>query len=278
MAKKKLSVQDIIETKKSSKKFSMITVYDYQMASIVDQSDIEMILVGDSLGMVIQGLEGTTPVNIEDMEYHLKAVRKGAPNTFIVGDMSFMSYQVCKEDAIRNAGSLMKLGADCVKMEGGMGIMDKIKAATEVGIPVMAHIGVTPQTAAAFGGFKVQGKNTAAAERLLKEAIAAEEAGAFSIVVECLPAQLNALIDKTISIPIISTGSGASANGFNLNAYDMLGIFDSFKPKFVKQYAHMRQEMVDAFNAWNKDINDGIYPSYDEEYHMKVEDLPKVDK
>ncbi|HOR85060.1 MAG TPA: 3-methyl-2-oxobutanoate hydroxymethyltransferase [Bacillota bacterium] len=278
MAKKKLSVQDIIETKKNSKKFSMITVYDYQMASIVDQSDIEMILVGDSLGMVILGLEGTTPVNIEEMEYHLKAVRRGAPNTFIVGDMSFMSYQVCKEDAIRNAGKLMKLGADCVKMEGGFGIMDKIKAVTEIGIPVMAHIGVTPQTAAAFGGFKVQGKSTAAAERLLKEAIAAEEAGAFSIVIECLPAQLNALINKTISIPIISTGSGASANGFNLNAYDMLGIFDSFKPKFVKQYAQMRKEIVDAFNAWNKDVTDGVYPSYDEEFHMKEEDLPKINK
>ncbi|HOE57305.1 MAG TPA: 3-methyl-2-oxobutanoate hydroxymethyltransferase [Bacillota bacterium] len=278
MAKKKLSVQDIIETKKNSKKFSMITVYDYQMASIVDQSDIEMILVGDSLGMVILGLEGTTPVNIEEMEYHLKAVRRGAPNTFIVGDMSFMSYQVCKEDAIRNAGKLMKLGADCVKMEGGFGIMDKIKAVTEIGIPVMAHIGVTPQTAAAFGGFKVQGKSTAAAERLIKEAIAAEEAGAFSIVIECLPAQLNALINKTISIPIISTGSGASANGFNLNAYDMLGIFDSFKPKFVKQYAQMRKEIVDAFNAWNKDVTDGVYPSYDEEFHMKEEDLPKINK
>lgn len=278
MAKKKLTIQDIMDKKTSGTKFGMVTVYDYQMASMVDESDCEMILVGDSLGMVVQGESGTTHVNIEDMQYHLKAVRKGAPNTFIVADMSFMSYQASTEDAIRNAGSLMKLGADCVKMEGGMGIMDKIKAVVDVGIPVMAHIGLTPQTAASMGGFKVQGKNAATAERLVKEAIAAEEAGAFCVLVELLPAQLNDLINKTISVPVLSTGSGSSAAGYNLNAYDMLGIFNSFKPKFVRQYAQMRQQIVDAFSAWDKDLKSGSYPSYDEEFHMKEEDLPKVDR
>ncbi|MGD9567660.1 MAG: 3-methyl-2-oxobutanoate hydroxymethyltransferase [Sedimentibacter sp.] len=278
MAKKKLTIQDIIDMKTNGKKLGMVTVYDYQMASMVDESDCEMILVGDSLGMVIQGESGTTHVNIEDMQYHLKAVRKGAPNTFIVADMSFMSYQASKEDAIRNAGSLMKLGADCVKMEGGMGIMDKIKAVVDIGIPVMAHIGLTPQTAASMGGFKVQGKNTATAERLVKEAIAAEEAGAFCVLIELLPAQLNDLINKTIKAPILSTGSGNSAVGFNLNAYDMLGIFNTFKPKFVRQYAQMRQQIVDAFSAWDKDIKSDSYPSYEEEFHMKEEDLPKVER
>ncbi|NLY66589.1 MAG: 3-methyl-2-oxobutanoate hydroxymethyltransferase [Tissierellia bacterium] len=277
MAKKKLTIQEILNRKNSKDKIGMVTVYDYQMAKLVDESDCEMILVGDSLGMIVQGLDGTTHVNIEDMEYHLKCVRRGAPNTFIVADMSFMSYQASKEEAIRNAGKLMKLGADCVKMEGGLGIMDKIKAVTEVGIPVMAHIGLTPQTAAALGGFKLQGKNKETAERLVKEAVAAEEAGAFCVLVELVPAELNELIDKSVSIPVISTGSGPSAVGFNLNAYDMLGIFSDFKPKFVRQYAQLKQVIVDAFNAWNADIKSGSYPANDEAFHMKEEDLPKLD-
>jgi 3-methyl-2-oxobutanoate hydroxymethyltransferase len=278
MAKKKPTVQEIKDMKKNGNRLKMITVYDYQMASIVDKSDAQLILVGDSLGMIIQGNEGTVSVNIEDIEYHLKTVRKGAPNTFVVADMPFMSYQVCKEDAVRNAGRLMKLGADCVKMEGGMAIMDRIKAVTDIGIPVMAHIGLTPQTVASLGGFKVQGKSTSAAERLLKEAIAAEEAGAFAIVLECLPSQLGALIDKTISIPTISVGAGATATGHNLNAYDLLGIFDSFVPKFVKQYANMGPEMVKAFNAWCADIDNEVYPAPEHEFNMKVQDLPKLDE
>jgi len=276
MVKRKPTIQELKDMKTNGKKFKMITVYDHQMASIVDKSDAQLILVGDSLGMIIQGHEGTAPVNIEDIQYHLKAVRKGAPNTFVVGDMPFMAYQACKEDAIRSAGSLIKLGADCVKMEGGMGIMDKIKAVTDIGIPVIAHIGLTPQTAASLGGFKVQGKNQEASERLLKEAIAAEEAGAFAIVLECMPSQLGKLIDETISIPTISVGAGPNATAQNLNAYDLLGIFDSFVPKFVKQYAAMGPDMVNAFNAWCTDIDEGAYPAPEHEFNMKSEDLPKL--
>ncbi|WFA08656.1 3-methyl-2-oxobutanoate hydroxymethyltransferase [Tissierella sp. Yu-01] len=278
MTKKKPTIQQLKDMKVNGEKFKMITVYDYQMASIVDKSDIELILVGDSLGMIIQGHEGTTPVNIEDIEYHLKAVRKGAPNTFIVGDMPFMAYQVCKEDAIRNAGSLIKLGADCVKMEGGLAIMDKIKAVTDIGIPVVAHIGLTPQTASSMGGFKVQGKNVIDSERLLKEAIAAEEAGAFAIVLECIPTQLANLIEETISIPTIGCGAGPKTTAQNLNAYDLLGIFDAFIPKFVKRYANMGQEMVNAMNKWSKEIDEGIFPESEHEFNMKVEALPKIDK
>jgi len=277
MTKKKLTIKEIQDKKHSGTKFGMVTVYDHQMASLVEESNCEMILVGDSLGMIVQGFEGTTHVNIEDMEYHLKAVRKGAPNTFVVADMSFMSYHASKEDAIRNAGKLMKLGADCVKMEGGLGIMDKIKAVTEIGIPVMAHIGLTPQTAAALGGFKLQGKNQETAERLVKEALAAEEAGAFLVLIELIPAELNEYINEKLTVPVISTGSGSSAAGFNLNAYDMLGIFGDFKPRFVRQYAQLRQPMIDAFNAWDADVRSGSYPAPEEAFHIKKEDLPKID-
>ncbi len=277
MTKKKLTIKEIQDKKHSGTKFGMVTVYDHQMASLVEESNCEMILVGDSLGMIVQGFEGTTHVNIEDMEYHLKAVRKGAPNTFVVADMSFMSYHASKEDAIRNAGKLMKLGADCVKMEGGLGIMDKIKAVTEIGIPVMAHIGLTPQTAAALGGFKLQGKNQETAERLVKEALAAEEAGAFLVLIELIPAELNEYINEKLTVPVISTGSGSSAAGFNLNAYDMLGIFGDFKPRFVRQYAQLRQPMIDAFNAWDADVRNGSYPAPEEAFHIKKEDLPKID-
>lgn len=273
--KKKLTIQEIQDRKGTADKIGMITVYDYQFASLVDASTCEMILVGDSLGMIVQGGSGTTHVNIEDMEYHLKAVRKGAPNTFVVADMSFMSYQASKEEAIRNAGKLMKLGADCVKMEGGLGIMDKIQAVTEAGIPVMAHIGLTPQTA--FSGFKLQGKSTDTAERLVREAVAAEEAGAFCVLIEMIPAELNKLIDEKLQVPLISTGSGASAAGFNLNLYDMLGIFGDFKPRFVRHYAKLRNTIIEAFNEWDQDIKSGDYPADAEAFHMAEEDLPKAD-
>lgn len=275
MAKEKLTIQQIKDRKGTTDKFAMVTVYDYLSATLVEESDCEMILVGDSLGMMVQGGEGTSHVNMDDMEYHVKAVRKGAPNTFVVADMSFMSYQASTEEAIRNAGRLMKLGADCVKIEGGLGIMDKIKAVTEIGIPVMAHIGLTPQTA--FGGFKLQGKNTETAERLVKEAIAAEEAGAFLVLIELIPDELNQLIDEKLEVPLISTGSGASAAGFNMNIFDMLGVFSDFKPRFVRQYAQMREQIVGAFNEWNKDVKSGSYPSEKESFHMKEEDLPKFD-
>ncbi len=276
MAKKKLTIMDIIDKKNNGEKFGMVTVYDYQMARLVDESSCEMILVGDSLGMIFQGYAGTNHVNIEDMEYHLKAVRKGAPTTFIVADMSFMSYQASKEEAIHNAGKLMKLGADCVKMEGGIGIMDKIEAVTEVGIPVMAHIGLTPQTAGAIGGFKLQGKNKATAERLIKEALSAEKAGAFCVLIELIPSELNDYINKKLKVPVVSTGSGPSAAGFNLNAYDMLGIFGDFKPRFVRQYAQMRQEVINAFSAWDNDVKSGAYPSSEEAFHMSTEDVPQI--
>ncbi|KUO50155.1 MAG: 3-methyl-2-oxobutanoate hydroxymethyltransferase [Desulfitibacter sp. BRH_c19] len=262
--------------KNLGKKFKMITVYDYPMASMVDQSKAELILVGDSLGMVIQGHEGTVPVNIEDVIYHVKAVKKGAPNTFIVGDMPFLSYQVNTEEAIRNAGTLLKVGADCVKMEGGMKVVERVRAVADAGIPVIAHIGLTPQTAALVGGFKVQGKSVEAAEKLVKEALALEEAGAFAIVLECLPTGLAKLIDEKLSIPTIGCGAGPYTTGQNLNAYDLLGIFNKFVPKFVKQYAQMGQQMVDIFDTWCTEIDEGQFPEKKHEFTMKDEDLERL--
>lgn len=276
MVKKKVTIPEIMEMKKTGRKFKMITVYDYPMASMVDQSKAELILVGDSLGMVIQGHEGTVPVNIEDVIYHVKAVRKGAPNTFIVGDMPFLSYQVSTEEAIRNAGTLLKIGADCVKMEGGMKVVERVRAVVDAGIPVIAHIGLTPQTAALVGGFKVQGKSAEAAERLLKEALALEEAGAFAIVLECLPTGLARLIDEKLSIPTIGCGAGPYTTGQNLNAYDLLGIFDKFVPKFVKQYAQMGQQMVEVFDTWCTEIDEGKFPEKKHEFTMNDEDLERL--
>lgn len=276
MSKKKVTIQELKEMKTLGKKFRMVTAYDFPMATMVDRSRAELILVGDSLGMVIQGYDSTVPVNIEEIIYHVKCVRKGAPNTFIVGDMPFLSYQVNEDEAIRNAGTLLKVGADCVKMEGGMKIVEKLRAVADAGIPVMAHIGLTPQTASSLGGFKVQGKSSESSERLLKEALALEEAGAFAIVLECIPSALGKLIDEKLSIPTISVGAGPSTTGFNLNAYDLLGIFDKFVPKFVKPYAKMGSEMVKVFDTWCDEIDEKIYPAPEHGFSMNAEDLKRL--
>lgn len=276
MGKNKITIPELKEMKLTGKKFKMITVYDFPMATMVDRSSAELILVGDSLGMVIQGHDSTVPVNIEDVLYHVKIVRKGAPNTFVVGDMPFLSYQVNRDEAIRNAGTLLKVGADCVKMEGGVKIAETMRAVVDAGIPVMGHIGLTPQTAASLGGFKVQGKNAESAEKLMQDALAVEEAGAFAMVLECIPTALAQLIDQRVSIPTISVGAGPYTTGFNLNAYDLLGIFDKFVPKFVIQYAQMGKEMVKVFDTWCKDIDEGSYPAPEHGFAMKDEELKRL--
>ena len=276
MEKTKITIPEILAMKSTSKKFKMITVYDFTMASMVDRSAAELILVGDSLGMIIQGHDGTVPVNIEDVLYHVKAVRKGAPNTFVVGDMPFLSYQVNKDDAIRNAGLLLKAGADCVKMEGGYKIADKVKAVIDAGIPVMGHIGLTPQTAAMMGGFKVQGKSAEGAEKLLEDAMAIDQAGVFAMVLECMPTGLAKLVHEKTKCATISVGAGMYTTGHNLNAYDLLGIFDKFVPKFVKQYAQMGPQMVNVFDTWCQEIDDGVFPQEKHCFSMNDEDLKRL--
>ncbi|SFG09804.1 ketopantoate hydroxymethyltransferase [Desulfotomaculum arcticum] len=277
MSKVKITIPQLKEYKQDSRKFTMITVYDYPMALLVDRSQAEMILVGDSLGMVVLGYEGTVPVELNDVIYHLKAVTRAARNTLVVGDMPFMSYNVCKEEAIRNAGRLMKEGgADCVKIEGGLKVVDTVRAVVDAGIPVVAHIGLTPQTASMLGGFKVQGKDPQAAKRLLEEAQMLEEAGACAIVLECVPAALASLITEKLTIPTIGVGAGVNCDGQNLNGYDIIGIFDKFVPKFVKKYASLAPVILDAFNNFAEEVANGKFPTDEHIFNMNEEILKKI--
>ncbi|MDK2883311.1 MAG: 3-methyl-2-oxobutanoate hydroxymethyltransferase [Bacillota bacterium] len=277
MEKKKVAIPQLKEMKKAGKKLKMVTAYDYPTAVLVDKTEIEMILVGDSLGMVVLGYDGTVPVTMEDMIHHIRPVVKGAPNTLVVGDMPFMSYNVSREEAIRNAGRLMKEGgADCVKLEGGAVVAPTVKAIVDAGIPVMAHIGLTPQTASALGGFKVQGRDAAMAAKLLADAQALEEAGAFAIVLECIPAQLGRLITEKLTIPTIGIGAGPWCDGQVLVTQDMMGLFDRFVPKFVKRYANIGQIMLEAFQKYAEEVDNGVFPDLEHSFTMKEEELQKL--
>lgn len=259
---KKITIPQFKTRKANGERVTMITVYDYPMARLVDQSPAEMILVGDSLGMVIQGLEHTNPVTLDEIIYHAKAVRRGAPSTLIVGDMPFMSYQVGPEQAVASAGRIIKeSGADCIKMEGGTSVAPSVKRIVQAGIPVVGHIGLTPQSASALGGFKVQGKTPEEAEQLIADAKALDEAGVFAMVLECIPAGVAKVITESVSAVTIGVGAGPSVDGHNLNAYDILGLFDAFVPKFVQQYKKLAPEIVDGFSAFARDVKSGAYPS-----------------
>lgn len=250
------------EQKAKGEKISMLTAYDYSTAKLMDEAGINGILVGDSLGMVVLGYEDTLPVTMEDMIHHTAAVCRGAKNTLVVGDMPFMSYQVSVEEAVYNAGRLMKEGrCQAVKLEGGASVCPQIRAITNASIPVMAHIGLTPQSINAFGGFKVQGKSEEAAKKLLEDAKAVEEAGAFAVVLECVPAKLAELISKYISIPTIGIGAGAGCDGQILVYQDMLGLFSDFTPKFVKKYAKVGEMMTQAFRDYIADVQEGSFPA-----------------
>jgi 3-methyl-2-oxobutanoate hydroxymethyltransferase len=240
----------------------MITVYDYPFSRLVDRSQAELILVGDSLGMVVQGLEHTNPVTLEEMIYHVKAVRRGAPNTLVVGDMPFMSYQVSPEQALASAGRIVKEGgADCVKMEGGVHVAPTVRKIVQAGIPVMGHIGLTPQSASALGGFKVQGRTPEQAEQLLADAKALDEAGVFAMVLECIPSGVAKAVTASVQASTIGCGAGPHVDGHNLNGYDILGLFEKFVPKFVKQYKVLAPEMLAGYNAFTEEVRSGAYPA-----------------
>jgi 3-methyl-2-oxobutanoate hydroxymethyltransferase len=240
----------------------MITVYDYPFARLVDRSQAELILVGDSLGMVIQGQELTNPVTLDEIIYHCKAVRRGAPNTLLVGDMPFMSYQISPEQALASAGRIIKEGgADCVKMEGGEYFAPYVHKIVQAGIPVMGHIGLTPQSASALGGFKVQGRTPEQAEQLIADAKALDEAGVFAMVLECIPSGVAKVITKTVGAATIGCGGGPHVDGHNLNAYDILGLFEKFVPKFVKQYKTLAPEIIAGFDAFTDDVRSAGYPA-----------------
>lgn len=259
------------EAKAKGDKLTMLTAYDYSTAKLIDESGVNSILVGDSLGMVMLGYEDTLSVTMEDMIHHSAAVARGAKNALIITDMPFMSYQTSVYDAVVNAGRLVKEGhAQAVKLEGGLEVCEHIKAIVKASIPVCAHIGLTPQSINAFGGFKVQGKGEQAAQKLLDEARAVEEAGAFAVVLECVPASLAKKISDSISIPTIGIGAGNGCDGQVLVYQDMLSMFSDFKPKFVKQYAQIGDMMKNAFRAYIDEVKSGAFPS--EEHTFKIDE------
>lgn len=273
----KNTVSTFREQKAKGEKISMLTAYDYSTAKLMDEAGINGILVGDSLGMVVLGYEDTLPVTMEDMIHHTAAVCRGAKNTLVVGDMPFMSYQVSVEEAVYNAGRLMKEGrCQAVKLEGGASVCPQIRAITNASIPVMAHIGLTPQSINAFGGFKVQGKSEEAAKKLLEDAKAVEEAGAFAVVLECVPAKLAELISKSISIPTIGIGAGAGCDGQILVYQDMLGLFSDFTPKFVKKYANVGEMMTQAFRDYIADVQEGSFPEPEHTFAISEDVIKKL--
>ena len=267
----KNTVATLQQQKLDGDKITMLTAYDYSTAKLVDECGVNTILVGDSLGMVMLGYEDTISVTMEDMIHHTAAVTRGAKNALVVGDMPFMSYQTSVYDAVVNAGRLMKEGrCQAVKLEGGASVCPQIKTITEASIPVVAHIGLTPQSVNAFGGFKVQGKSEADARRLIEEAKAVEAAGAFAIVLECIPAKLAKLITESVSIPTIGIGAGADCDGQVLVYQDMLALFSDFKPKFVKHFANAGEVMKQGFTEYIKEVKEGTFPAA--EHTFKIAD------
>ena len=259
------------KAKENGEKLSMLTAYDYSMAKIIDESGVNGILIGDSLGMVVKGDEDTLGVTVDDIIYHTKAVKKGAKNALIVSDMPFLSYHVSVEEAVMNAGRLMKEGgANAVKLEGGANIAKQVKAIVDAQIPVMGHLGLTPQSINAFGGFRVQGKSEEAARKIIEDAKALEEAGVFAITLEGIPAKLAEIITKTVSVPTIGIGAGKECDGQILVYQDMLGMFSDFVPKFVKQYANIGTAMREAIGSYVKEVQDGIFPQ--EEHTYKIDE------
>lgn len=267
----KNTTTSIMQMKNSGHKISMLTAYDYTTARLLDEAGVNTILVGDSLGNVILGYEDTISVTVEDMIHHSAAVARGAKNALVVTDLPFMSYQTSVYDAVVNAGRLMKEGrAGAVKLEGGKEVCPQIKAIVSAGIPVVAHLGLTPQSINTFGGFKVQGKTEAAAKKLIEDAKAVEEAGAFLLVLECVPAKLAKLVTESINIPTIGIGAGAGCDGQVLVIYDMLGMFSDFKPKFVKHFANVGDVIREAVKTYIAEIDDGTFPA--EEHCYKIDD------
>lgn len=273
----KTTVATLKEKKLAGEKVTMLTAYDYSTAKLMDNAGIEMLLVGDSLGNVILGYENTLSVTMEDMIHHTFAVARGAENAMVVADMPFMSYQTSVYDAVVNAGRLIKEGhAHAVKLEGGKSVCPQIRAITEASIPVVAHIGLTPQSVNAFGGFKVQGKDAENAERLIEEAKAVQKAGAFAVVMECVPAKLAEYITSQVSITTIGIGAGAGCDGQVLVYQDMLGMFPDYKPKFVKKFADVGSIMTQAFSDYIKEVKDGTFPAEEHTFGISDDVMKKL--
>jgi len=262
-----MTVPDLQRYKREKKKVIVVTAYDALFTRILEQAGIEAILVGDSLGVVVQGKPNTLSVTMEDMLYHTKLVAGTAQKSLVIGDMPFMSYQASTEEALRNAGRFLQAGAHAVKLEGGAAMVDRVAAITQVGIPVIGHLGMTPQSIHQYGGYKVQGKGKDQAKVLLSDAKALEEAGATAIVLEAIPAALAKTIREQLTIPTIGIGAGPHCDGQVLVLYDLLGMFDDFVPKFVKPYAHLKADALQALRRYKEEVEQGKFPSDSESYH-----------
>ncbi|RQD69121.1 MAG: 3-methyl-2-oxobutanoate hydroxymethyltransferase [Tindallia sp. MSAO_Bac2] len=279
MAKKK-SILDLMKMKKAGEQVAWITAYDYPTAMFAEAAGMDMLLVGDSLGMVTLGYNGTIPVTMEDCISHCQAVRRGAPNTWIIGDMPFGSYQSSDEQAVDNAVRFMKeADVDCIKLEGGVRVQSRIKAISDAGIPVIGHIGLTPQSSGQLGGFKAQGRTVENARGVIEDALAVQEGGAFAILVEAVPPELTEFITKKLDIPVYSIGAGA-CDGQLLISSDMVGKFQAFTPKFVKKYAEVAEVETNAYKEYIKDVKEGVFPSDEYVYHITdpIEEFEKLFK
>ncbi|MBF8267103.1 MAG: panB [Dehalococcoidia bacterium] len=273
----RITINDLREMKAKGEKFPMITAYDYTSARIVDEAGIPIILVGDSLGQVMLGYDSTIPVTMDEMIHHTKAVARGAKNALVVGDMPFMSFQVSESEALRNAGRfLQEGGAQAVKLEGGVTMASTVQRIVGAGIPVMGHIGLTPQSVNQMGGYKVQGKSLKAAARLMEDARALEEAGAFSVVLECVPAPLAGLITQRLSIPTIGIGAGKECDGQVQVFHDLLGLLTTFVPKHAKRYATLAETMSAAFSQYVAEVKARSFPGPEHSYPLKEEVLAEL--
>jgi len=279
MSKNKVTVLDVQQAKKEGRKLVMCTAYDYPFGLMADEAGMDMVLIGDSLGMVVMGLEGTVEVTMEHMIHHIKAVVRGCKGPLIVGDMPFMSYNTSVREAIQNAGRLMKEGGcEAIKLEGGVDFALTIQAIVKAGIPVQGHIGLTPQTASALGGFKMQGRDALAAKRIIEDAKALEDAGVFSMILEAVPAPLGQLVAEAVKVPVIGIGAGPDVDGQVLVTYDMIGLFEKFVPKFVKQYTQIRKTVLEALKEYKEDVVAVTFPGPEHSFKMPDEALEQLKK
>ena len=270
------TVQDILNMKKEKKKVSVITSYDYTLASLCDKAGIDVLLVGDSAGMVMLGYENTISVTMDQMCIFTESVSRARKNSLLVSDLPFMSYQASIEDAINNSGRLIKTGADAVKLEGGSIMAETISAIVDVGIPVMGHIGLQPQTTVLSQGYKVQGKTTDTAMKLIEDAKELEDAGVFSIALEMVSHEVAQIISETVSIPTIGIGSGVNCDGQVLVVQDLLGMYDKIKPKFAKRYMNLSEDIVKSLGDYKKDVESGAFPAKENWFSMNEEELKKL--
>jgi 3-methyl-2-oxobutanoate hydroxymethyltransferase len=271
MTRDKITIRTLPRMKAQGEKITMLTAYDYPLARAVDEAGIEVILVGDSLGMVVLGHPTTLPVTMDDMVHHCKAVARGVSRALLVADLPFMSYQVSREDALRNAGRLVKEGgAEAVKLEGGAEVLEAVEALVGAGIPVMGHLGLTPQSYHQMGGYRVQARTAEEADRLLKDAGALERAGIFSLVLEGIPSEVARRVTESLTVPTIGIGAGPSCDGQVLVAHDMLGLQEDLSPKFVKRYAQGRQVFLEAMRQFRTEVRSGKFPGPEHSYHLEA--------